>query len=55
MTVGEEVKRHLYLPSHPQNGLVQQTLEPPRWGMEVPRWLGQKRIQLSWLFVAGII
>jgi hypothetical protein len=37
MTVGGKVKRYLYLPSHPQNGLVQQTPEPPRWGVEVPR------------------
>jgi hypothetical protein len=62
MTVGGEVKRYLYLPSHPQNGLVRQTPEPPRWGAEVPRqgaevpcWPGQIRIQPSWLFMAGII
>jgi hypothetical protein len=47
MTVGGEVKRYLYLPSHPQNSLVRLNSEPPRWGAEVPRWPGQKRIQLG--------
>jgi hypothetical protein len=37
MTVESEVKMYLYLPSHPQNGLVRQTPEPLRWGAEVPR------------------
>jgi hypothetical protein len=55
MTVGGEVRRYLYLLSHPQNGLVRQTPEPPRWGAEVPRRLEQIRIQLDWHFVARII
>jgi hypothetical protein len=62
MTIGGEGVWYIYHPHHPQNGRVRQTSEPPRWGAEVsrlsaevPRCPGQIRIQLSWLFVAGII
>ena len=37
MTVGGEGVWYKYHPHHPQNGLVRQTMEPPRLSAEVLR------------------
>ena len=62
ITVGGEGVWYKYHPCHPQNGLVRHTSEPPhlsaevlRLSPEVLRRPDQIRIQLGWLFMAGII